>query len=67
MIVERGDFWEFKARTAALDLTMADLRAQIVSLTQQRNALFDAFALTHALDPRKPMVLEDTDCSVTQP
>jgi len=64
--IERGDFWEFQARTALCDLELARLRAQLAALVKQRNAIVDAFALQHGLDPQRPMVLEDADYTVTQ-
>lgn len=65
-VIDRGDFWEFKARCAELDLEAARLRAKLEAVGTQKNALVEAFAQTHGLDPARPIVLEDTDCSVRQ-
>jgi hypothetical protein len=66
MIVDRGDFWEFKARTLALDIEIVQWRLKQQAAMQAKNELVTAFALAHGFDPMKPLRLEDTDCSVTQ-
>jgi len=66
MIIDRGDFWHFKAQTAALDLEMAQLRLALFTATQKRNDLMTAFAVKHGLDPFQPLTLDDTEYSVTQ-
>ncbi len=64
--LDRAEFWEFKARTAALDLEAAQLRLKLHAVTQQRNALVDAFARRHGLDASKPITLEDSDYTASQ-
>jgi hypothetical protein len=66
LAIDRGDFWEFKARTAALDLEAAKLRSALTAVSMRKNALIDAFAARHGLDPRRPIVFEDTDCTIRQ-
>lgn len=64
--IERGVFWEFKGRCAVLDLELAKVRSTMHALTAERNALVDAFAKQHGLDPAKPIALDDEALTVTQ-
>lgn len=65
--IDRGDFWEFKARCAEIDLEIAKARATLKELTASRNALVDAFAQKHGFDPSKPIVLDDVALTAAQP
>lgn len=64
--VTRGDFWEFKAKCAELDLEAAKVRATLKEIGLQRNALVDAFARQHGVDPSKPIILDDVALTVRQ-
>jgi hypothetical protein len=66
MMVDPVAFWTFKARCAELDLEMLRQRTTLEALRAAKNQTIDAFARAHGLDALKPLVLEDTDCSVTQ-
>lgn len=64
--IEAAAFWEFKARGAELDLEIAKLRAAIAAIGLRKDALIDAFAVAHGINPRRQFTLEDTDCTVRQ-
>lgn len=64
--IPRGDFWEFKARCAELDLEMVKARTLWEALSARRQGLCDAFAKTHGLDPSQPLTLDDETLTVRQ-
>jgi hypothetical protein len=64
--IDRGDFWEFKARCAELDLAIAKQRALLDALASRRNAVVDAFAARHGFDPARPLVLDDEALTAAQ-
>lgn len=64
--IERGDFWEFQARTSALDLEAVRLRSALAEVKRQHDGIVDAFAERYGLDPGKTMTFEDSDLSVRQ-
>ncbi len=66
VLVDKAEFWEFKARTSQLDLEIAQWRMRVHAVIEAKNDLVTAFAVKHGLDPAKPLTLEDSDYSVTQ-
>lgn len=64
--MDRAAFWEFKARSAELDLEAARLKAAIVAVGLRKNALIETLTAAHGLDPHRPFTLEDSDFTVRQ-
>jgi hypothetical protein len=65
-VIDRAEFWEFKARCSELDLELAKMRAIGEMLAAKKNALVEAFARRHALDPAQPITLDDVAYTATQ-